>query len=55
MRVAVLIPCYNEQRTIADVVGEWRAALPDARVYVYDNNSKDCTIKVASDAWGDRP
>lgn len=50
MRVAVLIPCYNEQRTIADVVGEWRAALPDARVYVYDNNSKDCTIKVASDA-----
>jgi len=39
--VAVLIPCYNEALTVASVVAGFRAALPDARVYVYDNNSRD--------------
>ncbi|QFY62097.1 glycosyltransferase [Rhizobium grahamii] len=43
MSVAVLLPCYNEAATIADVVRGFRAALPDARIYVYDNNSTDGT------------
>src|SRR5690349_18089005 len=41
--VAVLIPCYNEEKTIGDVVTRFRAALPAAAVYVYDNNSSDLT------------
>ena len=49
-RVAVLIPCYNEAVAIADVVRGFRAALPDATVYVYDNNSSDDTCRVARDA-----
>jgi glycosyltransferase involved in cell wall biosynthesis len=40
-RIAVLIPCFNEQATIAKVVRDFRAALPEAAVYVYDNNSTD--------------
>ncbi|HKX65075.1 MAG TPA: glycosyltransferase family 2 protein [Rhizomicrobium sp.] len=44
MRVAVLVPCYNEEAAIAKVVEDFRAALPDAAVYVYDNNSKDQTV-----------
>jgi glycosyltransferase involved in cell wall biosynthesis len=46
-RVAVLVPCYNEAATIADVVGAFRAALPGSVVYVYDNNSTDNTIEIA--------
>jgi len=46
-RVAVLIPCYNEELTIATVVNDFRAALPDATIYVFDNNSKDRTAEVA--------
>ena len=46
-RVAVLVPCYNEEKTIADVVRGFRAALPGAEIYVYDNNSKDRTVEVA--------
>jgi glycosyltransferase involved in cell wall biosynthesis len=42
-RVAVLIPCYNEELTIADVVREFRAELPRAAIYVFDNNSTDRT------------
>ena len=49
-RVAVLIPCYNEAAAIATVVRDFRAALPDATVYVYDNNSTDGTAKIAADA-----
>jgi glycosyltransferase involved in cell wall biosynthesis len=49
-RVAVLIPCYNEALTIAKVVADFRAALPGARVYVYDNNSADDTVGQASGA-----
>lgn len=47
---AVLIPCYNEGATIGDVVKSFRAALPHARIYVYDNNSYDNTAQVARDA-----
>jgi glycosyltransferase involved in cell wall biosynthesis len=45
--IAVLIPCYNEAATIADVVVEFQTALPDAAIYVYDNNSKDGTADEA--------
>lgn len=45
--VAVLIPCYNEEAAIGSVVRDFRAALPDAQVYVYDNNSSDRTVEVA--------
>jgi len=48
--VAVLVPCYNEERAIARVVGDFRAALPDAIVYVYDNNSTDGTVDAATKA-----
>lgn len=46
-RVAVLVPCYNEAITIAQVVRDFKAALPDATVYVYDNNSSDDTAAIA--------
>src|SRR6478752_5474630 len=46
-RVAVLIPCFNEAIAIGRTVGDFRAALPDADVYVYDNNSTDGTVAVA--------
>jgi glycosyltransferase involved in cell wall biosynthesis len=49
-RIAVLIPCYNEEATIERVVADFRAALPTAAIYVYDNNSKDRTIEVARQA-----
>lgn len=48
--VAVLIPCYNEAVTIAKVVADFRAALPAAVVYVYDNNSSDRTAAIAAEA-----
>lgn len=47
MKVAVLLPCYNEEGAIAKTVADFRAALPDAAIYVYDNNSKDRTADVA--------
>jgi glycosyltransferase involved in cell wall biosynthesis len=46
-RVAVLLPCYNEEAAIGATVADFRAALPDAVIYVYDNNSKDRTVEVA--------
>jgi glycosyltransferase involved in cell wall biosynthesis len=46
-RVAVLLPCYNEEAAIGATVAGFRAALPDAVIYVYDNNSKDRTVEVA--------
>src|SRR5579862_5740751 len=49
-RIAVLVPCYNEERAIAKVVTDFRAALPDATVYVYDNNSQDGTADAARGA-----
>lgn len=49
-RIAVLIPCYNEAQTIGKVVNDWRKALPEAKIYVYDNNSSDDTGKIAKEA-----
>lgn len=50
MKIAVLIPCYNESKTIAKVVADYRAALPEAEIYVYDNNSTDHTDDIARQA-----
>lgn len=49
-RVAVLVPCFNEAATIAGVVTEFREALPEAHIYVYDNNSTDRTADLAGEA-----
>ncbi len=51
-QVAVLVPCYNEEHAIAKVVADFRAALPAATVYVYDNNSTDSTVAAAKRAGG---
>jgi glycosyltransferase involved in cell wall biosynthesis len=50
LRVAVLIPCYNEEAAVGSVVAAFRAALPRADIYVYDNNSRDGTVHVAREA-----
>ena len=47
MTVSVIIPCYNEALTIAKVVDDFKRVLPDASIYVYDNNSKDGTADIA--------
>ena len=49
-KIAVLIPCYNEEKTIGKVVSDWRKSLPEAMVYVYDNNSTDRTADIAREA-----
>lgn len=49
-KIAVLIPCYNESVTIAKVVADYRAVLPEADIYVYDNNSTDGTDEIARQA-----
>jgi glycosyltransferase involved in cell wall biosynthesis len=49
-RIAVLLPCYNEEAAIAQTVAGFKAALPGATIYVYDNNSSDRTIEVAQRA-----
>ncbi|NBC20415.1 MAG: glycosyltransferase [Alphaproteobacteria bacterium] len=49
-RIAVTIPCYNEAATIAGVIADFRAALPGADIYVYDNNSGDGTAEIAARA-----
>lgn len=49
-RVAVLVPCYNEEAAVATVVADFRKALPAAEVYVYDNNSTDRTATIAREA-----
>ncbi|MFC5222827.1 glycosyltransferase family 2 protein [Bifidobacterium leontopitheci] len=48
--IAVLLPCYNEEMTIGKVVRDFHAALPDADIYVYDNNSTDHTAEIAANA-----
>lgn len=48
LSIAVLLPCYNEEVTIGKVVRDFKAALPDATVYVYDNNSTDRTAEIAA-------
>src|ERR1700720_1500521 len=47
LRIAVLVPCYNEETAIAGVVADFRTCLPQATIYVYDNNSRDRTAEVA--------
>ena len=49
-KIAVLIPCYNESKTIEKVVSDFKAVLPEAVIYVYDNNSIDGTDKIARSA-----
>ena len=49
-KIAVLIPCYNEALTIEKVVRDWKAALPEAVIYVYNNTSKDDTAEIAARA-----
>ena len=48
-KIAVLIPCYNEAQTIAKVIGDVKTVLPEAAVYVYNNNSTDDTEKIAKE------
>jgi len=48
--IAILVPCYNEANTIAEVVRGFRASLPEAQIYVYDNNSTDGTAEIARQA-----
>ena len=47
-KIAVMLPCYNEEKTIRKVVEDFRAALPDAVIYVYDNNSTDASASIAA-------
>ena len=49
-KIAILIPCYNESKTIKKVIEDYRAALPEATIYVYDNNSSDGTDEIARNA-----
>lgn len=50
MKLAVLIPCYNEESTITKVIDDFKKNLPEADIYVYDNNSSDCTKELAEQA-----
>ena len=49
-QIAILIPCYNESKTIEKVVTDWKSELPEATIYVYDNNSTDQTAEIAEKA-----
>ncbi len=49
-KIAVLIPCYNEEKTIGKVIADVKGALPEAAIYVYDNNSTDRTVEIARSA-----
>ena len=49
-KIAVLIPCYNEEKTIGKVVSDWKGSLPEAVIYVYDNNSTDRTAEIARES-----
>ena len=49
-KIAILIPCYNESKTIEKVIKDYKKALPEATIYVYDNNSKDHTDEIAKNA-----
>lgn len=56
-RIAVLIPCFNEEKTIVKVIDDFRKALAKysgtVNIYVYDNNSTDNTVSLARGGWGD--
>src|SRR6266545_2944808 len=47
LRIAVLVPCFNEEAAVATVISDFRKALPTAEIFVYDNNSRDRTVEVA--------
>src|SRR5690348_11496414 len=49
-RIAILIPCYNEELTIGKVVRDFRAEMPEADIYVFDNNSTDRTVEEARES-----
>lgn len=49
-KIAVLIPCYNESKTIRKVIEDFKRVLPEAVIYVYDNNSTDGTDEIAREA-----
>src|ERR1700694_4901237 len=49
-RIAVLVPCFNEEAAVATVVADFRKSLPSAEIFFYDNNSSDRTIAVAREA-----
>ena len=50
MKIAIMIPCYNEQQTIKKVITDYKSVLPNADIYVYDNNSTDNTAEIAAKA-----
>src|ERR1700709_161260 len=50
LRIAVLVPCFNEEAAVATVVADFRKFLPSAEIFVYDNNSSDRTVAVAREA-----
>ena len=50
-KIAVLIPCYNEELTIEKVIKDFKKELPEADIYVYNNNSKDRTREIAVKKW----
>lgn len=49
-RIAVLVPCYNESKTVEKVISDFARCLPEASVYIYDNNSSDGTARIAESA-----
>ncbi|HEY4070332.1 MAG TPA: glycosyltransferase, partial [Sphingomicrobium sp.] len=49
-RIAVLLPCFNEEAAVGATIAGFKAALPDATIYVYDNNSRDRTREIAAEA-----
>lgn len=49
-KIAVLIPCWNEEQTIGKVISDWQDNMPDSKIYVYDNNSSDQTVEIAENA-----
>ncbi|MFX9552098.1 glycosyltransferase, partial [Acinetobacter baumannii] len=49
-KIAILVPCYNEEKTVTQVVKDFNRVLPQATVYVFDNNSSDRTTEVAKAA-----
>lgn len=51
-KIAVLIPCYNEEKTIRKVIADWKSSLPEAQIYVYDNNYTDNTVRFAEQGGG---
>ena len=53
-KISVLIPCYNEEKTIAKVVSDVKKFLPEAVTYVYDNNSTDRTVELATEAGDEK-